>query len=49
MFWFLGHEACGILGPQPEIEHTSPALKGRIVNTGPLGSFKHFVWEFKNE
>ena len=23
MFWFFGHEACGILAPQPGIEPTS--------------------------
>ena len=27
---FFGHEACGILAPQPEIEPTSPALEGGL-------------------
>ena len=31
MFWFFfGHEACGILDPQPGIEPVSPALEGRV-------------------
>ena len=28
MFWFLGGEACGILGSQPRIKPTLPALEG---------------------
>ena len=31
MFWFFGHEACGILGSQPGIEPTSPALEGEAL------------------
>ena len=27
--------ACGILIPQPGIEHTSPALQDRFLTTGP--------------
>ena len=23
MFWYFGHEACGILAPQPGIEHAA--------------------------
>ena len=30
MFWFFGHEACGILAPQPGIEPASPALEGKF-------------------
>ena len=33
MFWFSGHEACGILAPRP----TSPALEGNVITTGPPG------------
>ena len=28
MFWFFGHEACGILAPQLGTEPTPPALEG---------------------
>ena len=28
MFWFLGHEACRILGPQPSLEPEPSALEG---------------------
>ena len=46
MFWFFGHEACGILAPRPEIEPTSPALEGAVLITGQPGkspqiSFMH--------
>ena len=30
MFWFFGHEACGILAPWPEIKLASPALEGEV-------------------
>ena len=30
MFWFLGHEACGILAPRPGIKPTPPALEGSL-------------------
>ena len=38
MFWFSGHEACGILAPQPGIKSTSPALEGKVLTTRPLGN-----------
>ena len=31
MFWFFGHEACGIFIPQPGMEHTPPALEGEVL------------------
>ena len=34
--WFFNHEACGILGPQPGIKPTPPALEGKVFTTGPL-------------
>ena len=34
-FFFFGHEACGILVPQPEIEPTPLALEGQVLTTGP--------------
>ena len=37
MFWFFGHEACGILALQTELEPTPPALEGRVPSTGPSG------------
>lgn len=35
MFWFFGPEVCGILAPWPGIEPAAPALKGKVLNTGP--------------
>ena len=37
MFWFFGHEACGILAPLPGIEPTPHALEGEVLTTGPPG------------
>ena len=37
LFWFFGHEACGILAPQPGIEPTSPVLEGKALTTGLPG------------
>ena len=37
MFWFFGHEACGILAPQPGIEPAPPTLEGKVLSTGPPG------------
>ena len=37
MFWFSGHEAYGILAPQPGIEPIPPALEGKVPTTGPPG------------
>ena len=36
-FGFFGHEACGILAPQPGIEPAPPALEGEVLTTGPPG------------
>ena len=33
MFWFFGHEACGMLAPQPGIKLAPPALEGEAVTT----------------
>ena len=35
--WLFGREACGILVPQPGIEPAPPALKSKVLTTGPLG------------
>ena len=37
MFWFFGHEACGILAPQPGIEPVPPALEVKVLTTGSPG------------
>ena len=38
MFWYFGHEACGILAPQPGIEPAPPALEGKVLTTDRQGS-----------
>ena len=43
MFWFFGHEACGILAPRPGIEPVPSALEGEVLTTGlPGKSRMHF-------
>ena len=43
MFWFFGHEVCGILAPRPGIEpvppalEAPPALEGEVLTTGLPG------------
>ena len=37
MFWFLGHEACGILASCPGIKPAPPALEGEVLTTEPPG------------
>ena len=37
MFWFFGHEACGISAPQPGAEPAPPALVDEVSSTGPQG------------
>ena len=37
MFWFLDHEACGILAPQSGFEPAPPALEGTISTTRTPG------------
>ena len=37
MFWFSGHEACGISAAQPGVELSPPALEGEELTTGPPG------------
>ena len=37
-FCFFGHEACGILVPQPGIKAASSALEGEVLTTGPPGT-----------
>ena len=44
MFWLSGHEACGILAPQPGIEPSPPALEGKVLTTGPPGKSLHYLF-----
>ena len=37
MFWFLDHEACGILAPQSGFEPAPPALEGGFLTAGLPG------------
>ena len=39
MFWCFDCKACGILAPQPGIEHTPPGLEGEVLSTGLPGKF----------
>ena len=43
MFWFFGHEACGILAPRPGIEPAPPALEGEVLTTGLPGKCQLFI------
>ena len=40
-FLFFGHEACGILAPQPGIKSASLALEREVLTTGPPGKSHH--------
>ena len=35
LFWFFGHEACGILVSWAGIEPAPPTLKGEFLTAGP--------------
>ena len=39
MSWVFGHEACGILAPQPGIEPAPLALEGEVLTTELPGKF----------
>ena len=43
-FWFFGHEACGILVPQPRIEPSLPVLEGEVWTTGLPGTSHVFLY-----
>ena len=43
MFWLFGHEARGILAPQPATEPAPPALEGKVLITGPPGKSLNFL------
>ena len=40
-FMVFGREACDILTPQPGMEPTLSALKGKVLTTGPPGKSRH--------
>ena len=44
MFWFSGHEACGILAPSPGMEPATPSLEGEILTTGLPGKSLHCLF-----
>ena len=43
VFVFLGHEACGILAPQPGIKPVPPTLEGEVLTTRMLGNSHQFI------
>jgi len=46
LFQLYGHEARGILAPEPGIEPTTPALELAILTTGPPGKSLHIlIWK----
>ena len=49
---FFGHEACGVLVPQPESETVPLAFEAEILTTGPPGKPEgtdlREVWRRKN-
>ena len=50
VFYFFGHEACGILTPQPEIESTHPALEGKVLTKDLyIENYKTLVKEIKED
>ena len=47
-FWFFGHKACGILGPQPGIETAPPALEDKVLTTGLPGKSQEAHFKYKD-
>ena len=43
MFWFFGHETCGILASQPGIKPAPPALEDEVLATGLAGKPQAFT------
>ena len=43
MFWFFGHEACGILIPPTGIEPEPPCIGGKVSTAGPPGKSLYFT------
>ena len=47
MFWFFGHNACGILLPWPGIETSPHSLKGEVLTIGPPGKSLLYLFKLK--
>ena len=48
LFWFFGHEACGILAPQPGMGPVPPASEDKVLTTGPPGkspTLIYLIWQ----
>ena len=43
MFWFFGHEACGILASKPGMEPALRAMEGKVLTTGPPKKCREYV------
>ena len=39
----FGHEACGILAPQPGIKPIRPAMEGEVLTPELLGEFQDLL------
>ena len=44
MFWFFGHEACGILATPPGMEPTPPALEVKVLTTELSGKSLPYIF-----
>ena len=47
MFWFFGHEACGILGHQPGIESGPPALGAWSLNHWTTREVPQIIFKYE--
>ena len=45
MFWFFGHEACGILALWPGIEPVPWALEDEVLTTGLPGKSLYYIFK----
>ena len=45
-FWFWGQEACGLLAPQPGIEHATPALEMQSLNHWTTGEVPRITFKW---
>ena len=48
MFWFFGHQACGILAPHVGIEPTPPAQEGKVLTTRSPGKYQNWILEWQS-
>ena len=47
MFWFFGHNACGILVPWPGMETSPQSLNGEVLTIGPPGKYLLYLFKLK--